>query len=121
MKTPAELYTCLANRWVKVGSNYCDQFRRLSGCTGKELWGECGDVRPDYLPCPTRLPGQKRSRIPGLLCIRNPVDPNLVCPPSGFRRLLPDECPAASVTGGRGTGPGSATGGTAPDATCGSV
>ncbi len=79
MANSSEVYQCLADRYVRVGSNICDQFKRLSGCTSKELWGECGDVRPDYLACPTRQPGQARSKIPGLVCVRNPSDPYFVC------------------------------------------
>lgn len=76
------LYDCLAKKYVRVGSNICEQFKRISGCTGApSLWYTCGDVRPDP-DCPPRRTDLHPmiSRL-GLVCIRNPPDPNFKdCP-----------------------------------------
>jgi hypothetical protein len=88
-----QIYNCLASKYVKVGSNICEQFERLSGCSGAPaLWYKCGDLRPDTF-CPARpIPHVVTSRIRGLICAKNPPNPHIVCPPKGSFAKRPKSC-----------------------------
>lgn len=80
------IYDCQIRRYVRVGANACDQFHRLSGCSGEELWYTCGDVRPDAF-CAN--PGRG---MDALICVKNPPQPGLICETIGRFTKFPENC-----------------------------